>query len=187
MKRSNISRLGYALLGLISGKASSGYDIRRVFTNTPMGVFSDSPGAIYPALQRLEAEGLIRGQVHEGAGLRRRKEFRLTAAGESAFKKWLKQPVTRENVMHDLDELMLRFSFMEPAIGEAATVRFLANLQGELGAYVPELRGFLTQHKAQMPRSGALALESGVRQYEAVLAWCKHAISSYEENGKGGT
>ena len=187
MKPPTISLLGYALLGLISGKASSGYDIRRVFTQTPMGVFSDSPGAIYPALRRLESEGLIRGRVEEGVGLRRRKEFRLTAAGAAAFRKWLKQPVTNENVMHDIDELMLRFSFMEAALGSPATVQFLMNLQRELDAYVPELRGFLTQHETKMPRSGALALESGIRQYEALVEWCKHAIASYEENNEGGT
>ena len=38
----------------------SGYDLRKIFTTTAMGSFSDSPGAIYPALARLEANGLVR-------------------------------------------------------------------------------------------------------------------------------
>ena len=49
-----VSLLGYALLGLLHQKPSSGYALRRVFATTPMGTFSDSPGAIYPALGRLE-------------------------------------------------------------------------------------------------------------------------------------
>jgi len=31
-----------------------------------------------------------------------------------------------------------------------------------------------------MPRSGILALESGVRSYETLLDWCEHAIAIYE-------
>jgi DNA-binding PadR family transcriptional regulator len=53
MKAQPISILGYALLGLIHQKPSSGYDLRKTFTETAMGSFSNSPGAIYPALARL--------------------------------------------------------------------------------------------------------------------------------------
>jgi len=48
----------------------SGYDLRKFFSATPMMSFSDSPGAIYPALRRLEQRGFIRGQAE---GARRRK------------------------------------------------------------------------------------------------------------------
>jgi len=71
MGPSKIPLLGYALLGLLTGKPSSGYDLRKFFASTAVGTFSDSPGAIYPALQRLAASGLIRGQIEERGGLRR--------------------------------------------------------------------------------------------------------------------
>src|SRR5215831_19732549 len=107
-----IPLLGCALLGLLMEEPLSGYDIRRLFTQTPLATFSDSPGAIYPALKRLEAAGLIGGRVERSAGLRRRKLFRLTPAGKAALESWLSEPVTRDAVVRDSDELMLRFSFM---------------------------------------------------------------------------
>ena len=67
----NNSLLGFALLGLIFEQPRSGYDLRKIFTTTAMGSFSDSPGAIYPALARLEANGLVRGTVEESASLLR--------------------------------------------------------------------------------------------------------------------
>jgi DNA-binding PadR family transcriptional regulator len=79
MSTPEVSLLGYALLGLLAQKESSGYDLRKTFADTPMQSFSDSPGAIYPALKRLELSGLIRGKVEQGSGLRRRQLFRLTA------------------------------------------------------------------------------------------------------------
>ncbi|MGH9630685.1 MAG: PadR family transcriptional regulator [Bryobacteraceae bacterium] len=178
-----IPLLGYALLGLLMQGALSGYDIRRIFTRTPMGTFSDSPGAIYPALKRLETDGLVRGRVESSAGLRQRRSCRLTPTGRSRLKRWLRAPITHDDVVHGIDELMLRFSFMDRGIGEAASVRFLRSLQRELKAYIPELKLYLASHDREMPRSGRLALESGIGSYEALLQWTKHALTTY---GKGG-
>ncbi|HEX3968204.1 MAG TPA: PadR family transcriptional regulator, partial [Edaphobacter sp.] len=60
---SNFSILGHALLGLIYQQPLSGYDVKKIFASTPMAGFSDSPGAIYPALRRLEKSGLVRSEV----------------------------------------------------------------------------------------------------------------------------
>jgi DNA-binding PadR family transcriptional regulator len=180
MKIHEIPLLGYALLGLLNGSPLSGYGVRKIFTETPMGSFSNSPGAIYPALERLEKAGLIRGQVEDSSGLRRRKIFQPTESGTKAFKEWLKRTVTQDDVIHGPDGLMLRFSFMENAIGEAATLRFLKSMNKELTVFATSLREFLNSNLTKLPRSGALALESGVLRYESLLAWSEHAIAVYE-------
>ena len=184
MGKYEIPLLGYALLGLLNEAPLSGYGVRKIFTETPMGGFSNSPGAIYPALERLEKAGLIRGRVEDSSGLRRRKIFRLTEPGTKAFKEWLKQPVTQDNVIHGPDELMLRFSFMDHSVGEAATLRFLKSMHKELAVFAASLREFLNSNQDKLPRSGSLALESGVRRYESLLAWSEHAIAVYENNKK---
>jgi DNA-binding PadR family transcriptional regulator len=38
------------LLGLICMGPSSGYDLKRAFSTTPLGVYQPSSGALYPAL-----------------------------------------------------------------------------------------------------------------------------------------
>ena len=176
------SLLGRALLGLLLEGPLSGYDIRRIFTRTPMGSFSDSPGAIYPALERLETAGLIRGRIESSAGLRQRKTFQITPAGKESLKRWLSAPVSRDDVVHGTDELMLRFGFMDAGLGEAASVRFLNGLQHELKAYIPELKLYLEEHGREMPRSGCLALESGIRSYETLLHWTVHALAAYAKH-----
>jgi DNA-binding PadR family transcriptional regulator len=184
-----IPLLGRALLGLLMQDPLSGYDIRRMFTQTPIGTFSDSPGAIYPALKRLEADGLIRGRIENSAGLRRRRIFRLTAAGTSTLKEWLSAPVTHDDVVHGTDELMLRFGFIDVGVGEAASVNFLRALQQELKAYIPVLKGYLDAHVDGMPRSGRLALEFGIHSYETLLQWTRHALTTYDtdDNDKHNT
>jgi DNA-binding PadR family transcriptional regulator len=179
-----IPLLGRALLGLLMQSPLSGYDIRRLFTQTPIGTFSDSPGAIYPALKRLETDGLIRGRVESSAGLRRRRIFRLTAAGTSTLKEWLSAPVTHDDVVHGTDELMLRFGFMDVGVGEAASVHFLHALQKELKAYIPELTRYLDAHGDAMPRSGRLAVEFGIHSYKTLLQWTRHALAAYDKLDK---
>jgi DNA-binding PadR family transcriptional regulator len=179
MQRVVISKLGYALLGLLRANPASGYDLRKIFSTTAMTTYSDSPGAIYPALGRLQEQGLIRGSIESGAGLRRRQVFTLTAQGAAELKKWITRPVTRDDVIRGLDEVMLRFAFSEQAAGKQASVGLLESLKAALTSYLPALYEQRTAGKGTMPTSGSLALESGIRSYETLLRWAKDALAIY--------
>src|SRR5467141_2743377 len=109
IKRNPNSTLAFALLGLIWQEPRSGYDLRKSFSSTQMISFSDSPGAIYPALRRLEQRGHVRGHIEKERNSRRRNVFQLTALGRAEFRRWQAQPVMRNDVIRNLDALMLRF------------------------------------------------------------------------------
>jgi DNA-binding PadR family transcriptional regulator len=180
-----VSLLGYALLGLLHQRPGSGYALRRAFATTPIGTFSDSPGAIYPALRRLEAQGLVRGRVEASAGARQKQTFRLTPQGLAALKEWLERPLTRADDVRGMDEIMLRFAFTDEVLGPGAAIRLLQSLARELAAYVPKLRAYLDQHRREMPLSGRLALESGILAYEAHSRWVVEALEAYGVAGAG--
>ncbi|HEX6260637.1 MAG TPA: PadR family transcriptional regulator [Woeseiaceae bacterium] len=185
MSRDAIPLLGYALLGLLKQRPSSGYDLRKMFATTPLGSFSDSPGAIYPALRRLEQEGFVRSRVEKSAGLRRKRTFELTPRGLTALKDWLRRPVARDEVVRGIDELMLRFAFMDAVLDAAASIRFLQMLVKDLDAYIPTLHEYLHTHTSNMPLSGRLALESGIESYETLRRWAGQALATYRKHGKG--
>lgn len=176
----NDSLLGFALLGLLHQQPMSGYDLRKMFTSTAMGSFSDSPGAIYPALKRLETRGLVRATVEASNGLRQRRVFRNTPRGLAALKTWLRKPVMRDDVVRGLDGVMLRFSFMDRTLGEQQSVRLLEQMADQIAAYIPELRQYLASHAPEMPMSGRLALECGIYAYEAQLKWAKSSLAQYQ-------
>jgi DNA-binding PadR family transcriptional regulator len=186
MKERAISKLGYALLGLLLPQPSSGYALRKIFASTAMTTYSDSPGAIYPALRRLEKQGLIRGSIEASSGLRRRQMFRLTPGGLAALKQWINRPLVRADVIRGLDEVMLRFAFSQQAVGASGSISLLKSLVTELTSYLPELREQLAAGKEAMPTSGRLALESGVRSYECLLEWAKYALATYARQEKKG-
>jgi DNA-binding PadR family transcriptional regulator len=185
MRLKDSSVLGYALLGLIQRKPSSGYDLRKLFAETAMGNYSSSPGAIYPALERLQAQGLVLGIVKDMAGLRRRRLYRLTAKGSAELSKWLTRPIERSDVKRGVSELMLRFAFTEQALGAAAAIAFLQQFRAALKPYAAGLQVYLRANAASMPLSGRLALECGVRGYRSMYAWTGYAIRQYRQSQSG--
>lgn len=175
------SLLGFALLGLIHQQPMSGYDLRKIFASTAWGTFSDSPGAIYPALGRLEARGLARATVLESSSLRRRRVFSIAPEGLAAFKEWLMQPVTYDDVIRRISDLMVRFAFMDETVGVERTEEFLGEFATQMAAYIPTLQQFLRAHASKMTPSSRLALECGIQEYEMRLRWARSCIALYEQ------
>ncbi len=179
------STLEMALLGLLSQKAQSGYDLRKTFATTAMRHYSDSPGSIYPALGRLEKRGWIarvsRGD-RETLDSRRRQEFALTNEGRVALTSWLQQEVSADDVMLRLDELLLRFAFMDGNIPRSTTIRFLDQFIRELGLYAARRRAEFEQTRARISlHTGLLAFEMGIRSMETQLAWAQEARARLAE------
>jgi DNA-binding PadR family transcriptional regulator len=181
-----IPSLGYALLGLLQPKPATGYDLRKIFSSTSMKTYSDSPGAIYPALRRLVRQGLIRGTIEDGSGLRRRQVFRLTAKGLTELKRWITLPITRDDLVSRLKTVMLRFAFSEQAVGASASLDILKSMAAALGPHLEDMGEKLEKMRPFAPTSGWLALECGIRSYECLLQWTRYAIPIYEKQLKGG-
>jgi DNA-binding PadR family transcriptional regulator len=68
-----------ALLTLLAEEPRNGYQLMQEIERRSDGVWRPSPGSVYPALQQLEDEGLVRSDESEG-----RKLFHLTEAGREA-------------------------------------------------------------------------------------------------------
>ena len=68
-----------ALLVLLAEEPRNGYGLMQEIERRSEGVWRPSPGSVYPALQQLEDEGLVRSDESNG-----RKLFHLTDAGREA-------------------------------------------------------------------------------------------------------
>ncbi|MGH9373600.1 MAG: PadR family transcriptional regulator [Vicinamibacterales bacterium] len=171
--------LDHAILGLLHKEPRSGYALRKVFAETPLSHYSDSPGAIYPALARLRRMGLVTATVQNRQSLRPRQEFRLSSAGLKALHEWVSAPVTREELTGAGEAIMLRFVFAEQALGAAAAVAFLRSYERALAAYVPELEAYCAAAAGSMPLGARLALQGGVASHRGRLKWVREAIREF--------
>lgn len=175
-EKTTISTLSLAVLGLIVQEPRCGYDLRKVFSTTPMGHFSTSPGAIYPALKRLEKNGWIRGSIDNNTELRPRMVYQITTKGLDALKKHLRQKVTKDDVIWHMDDLMLRFAFMDDVAGRECTLKFLAEFLAETKSHLCTLRQYQDQIKRTIPICGKLAMENGLNGYQMNVRWAERAI-----------
>lgn len=85
-------RLRLYLLKLLEESPRHGYEIIRLLQDRFLGVYSPSPGTIYPRLARLEEEGLVTHEVVKG-----KKVYSLTDKGRAELER-------RMDELADLEE-----------------------------------------------------------------------------------
>lgn len=175
------SALSLAILGLVSLEPVSGYDIRKIFQTTPMGHFSTSPGAIYPALKRLEERGLIKGNIEKKHILRPKRTYALTNKGRKTLKEILARPLTQDDIIWRLEELILRFVYIGSILGREQSVRFLTELAFQIDQYLPVLQKNLAVQQELKNIDGGYALEQGIEKYKATTRWARRVIGDFKK------
>jgi len=178
MKKNSPTNLDYAIMGLLREEALSGYQIRQIFENSEMGNYSSSPGSIYPAIRRLEGLGLLESVTQKEREGKAKKRFRLTGKGRSALLGWLGEKVNPEDISKRMDELLLKFAFMENLIDPPAQVRFLQQIEDLLPKKIEELESFYDQHSQMIPLTGRLAFLHGIEIFRTHFRWVQEAITT---------
>jgi PadR family transcriptional regulator PadR len=82
VKRGSMEML---ILALVEERARHGYEIAKLIEQRSAGVLQFHAASLYPLLYRLEKRGLIQGRWVEKAGQRRRRFYKLTAAGQKTL------------------------------------------------------------------------------------------------------
>lgn len=74
------------ILSLLEARARHGYEISQLIEQRSEGTLKFNVASFYPLLYRLEKRGWIEGTWVEKAGQRRRRYYKLTAAGRKMLK-----------------------------------------------------------------------------------------------------
>ncbi len=91
-------------LAILHEGDATGYEIRKLSTEGEYAYFVEASfGSIYPALARLEEEGLVRSHVQQQAGRPAKKIYSITDAGRAAF---------RDSLFEDLGDDVYRSAFL---------------------------------------------------------------------------
>ena len=69
------------ILALLEERDRHGYEIARLIDERSAGAIAFHVASLYPTLYRLERNGMVDGRWVEKPGQRRRRYYRLTAAG----------------------------------------------------------------------------------------------------------
>ncbi len=168
--------LGFALLGLLARRPSTGYDLARRLER-PVGYFwTARHSQIYPELARLEEGGLVRHEVVDGAGPKPTKRYAVTAVGLAALAEWVASPLQAQPV-RDLETLRVWSLWAaEPAAARALVSSIRERRAAALEDYRRQRDELVGQAGVDDPGSPVFAshatLEAGVRGAQAAVEWC---------------
>ncbi len=170
--------LRHAILGFLSLKPLSGYDLRKAMDASVQHFWPADQAQIYRTLARLVADGLVDVQDVDG-DTRQRKLHIATAEGLAELDDWLRTIHPAE----DSREPFLIKMFFGGRIGAADVRALLLARRGEAEAMRTTFQGIATS----IPAGGDLnttlrraTLLSGLRHVEAEILWIDETLEAVE-------
>lgn len=151
--------LKHALLGLLSERPASGYDLLKTFDTSLANVWPATQSQIYTELTRLAGSGLI---TVAAEGPRGRKEYALTDEGLAELRQWLTGTAPQRNTRSDI---LLRVFFLGVLTPEQART-YLIGLTEMSRESHEQLRGLadsIDWDDGNLSVYGRIALEYGLR------------------------
>ena len=175
-----LSSTAYVILGMLRGEPRTGYEIKQAVDRSTRFFWAASYGQIYPELRRLEEAGLVKG-AEDPHGGRRRKVYRLTAAGRRELRRWLEEPPETFEVR---DEALLKLFFSGAGTPGAARESVAAKRRAaeEKLATLRELEPAVEQLDDPYP---LMVLRNGLQFSEWVVDWCERTERDLDAMDRG--
>lgn len=169
------SRTPYTILGCLTIEPMSGYDVKQFLERSVVHFWSESYGQIYPALRKLEEEGLVEGRSEPGDRGREKRVYRITDAGREELRRWLREPAEPVTPRYE-HSLKLFFGHN---VGPEASLEHVDRLREQAAESLTAYREWesrLEERAAEEPDSRfpywLVVLRGGIRYAETVLDWC---------------
>jgi DNA-binding PadR family transcriptional regulator len=136
-------KLKQILLGLIYLHPSvSGYDLKKIITQSTNFFFSAAYSQIYPALKEMNSEGLVTFEIEPLTGKQDRKVYTITEKGINELITWLKEPTKFTTSFSIFQDFLLKLTFMGVLDNES----IISYLQSGLDFYREEAKKATTNH-----------------------------------------
>jgi PadR family transcriptional regulator AphA len=172
--------LDYVILAGLVRKPRSGYDLTRWMERETSHFFAVGHSSIYPALARMEHEGLVRHEVVPSDRGPERKVYSITEAGREALLAWADEPPTQRHVRDEQLVKALCYPYMPKEHALARLAEEKARHEEKLAQY----EGY-ERELENMFREGGLSREAylgtkltlarGLGAEKSYAEWCEDA------------
>lgn len=178
--------LSHAILGFLDYHSLSGYDLKKYFDQSIAHFWSATQSHIYKALEKLEKEGLVQSEFIVQEGRPNRKQYQITAAGQSELHRWVTSALPLEQVR----EVWLIQIFFSHSSGNEEIVALLETriqtLREILVVYHTVTQAAIEQNAERVGLERArqlwqITLDYGIDYYEFELAWLEKTLNRVRE------
>lgn len=105
----------YAILGLLSWKPLTGYDLKQIFRNSLTMYWSGGNNQIYRMLVKLHDEELVTREIENSDSGPSRKVYSITSAGEDELRDWV---LSQPDVPEIKNEFLIRMAWADQLSNE---------------------------------------------------------------------
>jgi len=163
--------LDLAILGLLREQPHHGYELKQQLAE--LGFWKVSFGSLYPAIRRLEKRGYIEALRSTG----RRKSYRITDSGRTAFDEMLAEDPGQTEEDRRFQLRVAFFRYVEPTLRIQTLQRRRRQLVDRLGVSKSALRD-ATARRGSLDRYTQALMERSLRTTEADIEWLDELIAA---------
>ncbi|KMK76525.1 PadR family transcriptional regulator [Alkalihalobacillus pseudalcaliphilus] len=172
--------LRYALLGIISKKPITGYDVVRIFKQQMIYFWNSTHSQIYTELHKMENDNLIEHELVIQGTSPNKKVYSLTDSGKKDLIRWaIEEPLKTTKIK---DEFLIKAT-----IFPILTVNEINKLLDEVIEREEKILSMTKDWKEHFSSQEGqdvgtmLTVEYGIRYSEMYLEWCKWAKQYFNE------
>ena len=167
------------LLGFLMKKSMTGYDLKKAFSISFSFFSGLSYGSIYPALKKMEQQGLISKHLEIQDGAPNRKVYTVTEDGKRAFLDALRSPLAFELPKSNFLMRLFFFAHLSPEERRAFVSQHLNSIQ-QLSVQLEAARPEIEAHADPFQY---LCFDMGLRFYRDMAGYASELIDmlSHEE------
>lgn len=160
--------ISHALLGLLARAPMHGYELKAAFEAELASLLTLNYGQLYPALDKLETDGLVAKERIAQDDRPDKKVYSITPEGRAELARWLGEPSAPPKLNRD----EFTFKLMATGVLSLAEARRLVHRQRQV---CMQAMGEWTRGRAALDQRrepvGYLLAESAILRLEADLKW----------------
>lgn len=163
----------YLILGLLTRKPMTGYDVKSSLEDLKWLVDVPSYGSLYPALHGLLEDEMVTLTVVPREGKPSRKVYSITESGSKALQDWLHQPVESDTSQKAfVTRLLLAGSFSQDGLRD-----YLEQRLGQTSDHRSALERRIVSQPDASGGLESLVVEYGLAIASAEILWLENALA----------
>ena len=168
-------KIDSVILGLLSHEDLTGYEIKKRIDGAIGFFWKGSFGNIYPALNDMEKQGLVKKSGGDKSSGREKFFYHITKKGSDALKAW----ITEERAINEIKYETLLKIYFGGATDRKTTVRNIEIFEEQARQSLAVLRVYKENLEKVLDKEDHvhyyLTVTFGIDSYEAYLKWCDRA------------
>lgn len=171
--------LKYVILGLLTQKPMTGYEIKQRFEGALSEFWYANHSQIYPELKRLTEEDMIQYKIQIVGNSLEKKVYTITEAGKKEFNIWLKKKEGLEATPKDIFRLRLFFSNELPKEMQMELIQDQLELHRERLQHLEKNKTYfdeLCKEEMSAELCDYMVLEGAIMREEAYCNWLKKCL-----------